>query len=88
MVGISLRIFVYVVMLFRRQFIDANRATRSAIARMAEAVPFFRNSVLKAKDCTPLPPQCVFGFCFLVLAGRSGYIKPNLTPPLIILHFV
>jgi hypothetical protein len=52
----ALKTVVSALMLFRREFMDASRAIRSAMAIMAEAVPFFRNSILKVKDCTPISP--------------------------------
>ena len=50
------KMVVSAFMLFKSEFIDASRAIRSAMAMMAEAVPFFRNNILKVNGCTPKSP--------------------------------
>lgn len=69
------------LMLFTRAFTDASKATRRAMTIMADAVPFFRNSILNAIGC--------IGFAFeLTLGCGGGYVKPDLAPTFMILVLV
>ena len=52
----ELSVVVSALTLLTRQFTEVTKATSNTIARIADAVPFFLNSIFKAKDCIIVAP--------------------------------
>lgn len=81
----ALIMFVCVLMLFTKELTDASRAMRSAMAMMADAVPFFRNSILNASGCIRLSSGSLV---VLMLGCWGSYVEPDLSPPVVVLVLV